>query len=83
MNDLKKNDEHFADNQTDADPRTSNTSRTGVGAYDINADNALVPADVPSVRSGDADSPHAPSTPSSVNDELGGDIMDTGAQAGN
>lgn len=77
-----KNDEHFADNQTDADPRTSNTTRTGVGASDTNADNALIPADVPSVRSGDADTPHAPSTPPSTNTDLTGDVMDANAQAG-
>jgi hypothetical protein len=72
----EKNDERFADNQTDADPRISQTSRTGAGAYDTNADNATIPADVPGVRGADEDSPAPPSTPPSVNSDLSGDITD-------
>jgi hypothetical protein len=75
MSDQPKNDERFADGQADADPRTSDTLRTGVGAYDLNADNATVPADVPAVRSGDEDPPRAPSTPPSANTDLGDDIL--------
>ena len=49
-------DDRFADPATDEDPRTADTTRTGVGASDLNADLATIdtesPDAVPGVRRG-------------------------------
>ena len=49
-------DDRFADPQTDADPRTSDTGMTSIGASDLNADTATQNKEssdaVPGVRSG-------------------------------
>jgi hypothetical protein len=74
MNERNKNEERYADPQADEDPRTADRGRTSVGATDLNADNATVPEDAPGVRRGDSDSPHAPRTAPSTNNDLEDDI---------
>jgi hypothetical protein len=75
MNANEKNDERYADPQADQDPRTSDTGRTSEGSYDLDADTATRPEDVPGVRRGDEDTPHPPSTPASENKNLSGDVL--------
>ena len=52
----KPSDDKFADSKIDEDPRTADTTRTGVGASDLNADVATINTDspeaVPGVRRG-------------------------------
>jgi len=68
-------DERFADPQTDIDPRTSDEGMTSIGGYDVNADS--LPSETPGVRH--EGNEKIEETSSSVNTNLDGDIMNSGA----
>lgn len=77
-----KHDERFADPQADHDPRTADEGMTSIGASDLNSDQAKIPADVPGVRRGDADTLPVPRTAPAENSSLDGDLLDTTKQTG-